>query len=135
MKLSDIKIGMEASVSKTITEVDVVLFAGLSLDINAVHLNEEYAKKSMFKTRIAHGLLSAGLISSALGTKLPGEGTIWLNQDMKFTAAVRIGDTVTATVKVLEMRPEKGIVTLETICTNQKGEAVIVGKAVVLKKD
>lgn len=135
MKFSELEIGMKAAVSKTITETDVILYAGISLDTNPAHLNEEHAKKSIFKTRIAHGMLSAGLISAVIGTKLPGEGTIYMGQDLKFTAPVYFGDTITAEAEILELLPEKSRVTIKTTCTNQDGTIVIKGTAIVMKRD
>ena len=135
MKYADLKIGSKDTITKTITEADVMLFAGVSLDTNPAHLNEEYAKTTMFKHRIAHGMLSAGLISACIGTKIPGEGTIYMSQDLSFLAPVYIGDTITATVEVTELIPEKNRAVLSTICTNQEGKEVIKGTAKVLKKD
>lgn len=134
MKFEELKLGMKESVSKTITETDVVLYAGLTLDINPVHLNEEFAKKTMFKHRIAHGMLTAGLISAVLGTKLPGEGSIYLGQELNFTAPVYLGDTITATVEIAELIPEKNRIILYTTCSNQDGKIVLKGKAQIMKK-
>lgn len=134
MKFEDLKIGMKERVSKTITEADVILYSGITLDINPAHLNEEYAKTTMFKKRIAHGMLTAGLVSAVLGTKLPGEGTIYMGQELSFTAPVYFGDTITATVEVVELLPEKNRVVLSTICTNQEGQVVLKGIAKVMKK-
>ncbi len=131
MKFSELQIGMSAQTTKTITETDVVLFAGLSTDINPLHINEEYAKTTVFGSRIAHGILVSGLISATLANKLPGPGCIYLGQDLKFTAPVRIGDTFTATVEVESLREDKKIVTLTTTCRNQKGDVVIQGSAVL----
>ncbi len=131
MKFSELQIGMSAQTTKTITETDVVLFAGISTDINPVHINEEYAKNTVFGGRIAHGILVSGLISATLANKLPGPGCIYLGQDLKFTAPVRIGDTITATVEVSALREDKKIVTLTTTCTNQRGDVVITGSAVL----
>ena len=133
MKFEDLKVGMKDSITKTITETDVILYAGISLDVNPVHLNDTHAKQSIFKKRIAHGMLTVGLISAALGTKLPGEGTIYLGQELKFTAPVYMGDTVTATLEIIELIPEKKRVILSTICTNQDGKEVVTGKATVMK--
>jgi 3-hydroxybutyryl-CoA dehydratase len=132
MKFVELKVGMKDTVAKTITEADVVLFAGITTDINPAHLNEEYAKTTPFKTRIVHGVFSAGLISACLANKLPGPGTIYLGQELKFTAPVHIGDTVTAELEIIEIREDKKIVTLSTVCKNQKGETVVTGKATVL---
>lgn len=133
MKFEDLKIGMSESVTKTITAKDVEMFAEISLDKNPVHIDEEYAAKSIFKTRIAHGILTSGLISAVLGTKLPGEGSIYLSQELKFMAPVFLGDTITATVEVAELIPEKKRVVMNTTCTNQDGKNVIVGKAILLQ--
>ncbi len=134
MKFEDYKVGMKDSVSKTITEADVIMFAGITLDVNPVHLNEEVAKKSMFKKRIAHGMLSAGLVSAVLGTKLPGEGSIYLGQELKFTAPVYLGDTVTAEAEIIELIEEKNFIILKTTCKNQDGKTVLKGKATIMKK-
>ena len=135
MKFEDIKTGMKASVRKTITEADVILYSGITLDINPAHLDEEYAKSTMFKHRIAHGMLTAGLISAVIGTKLPGEGSIYMGQDMKFVAPVYFGDTIEATVEVVEVVSDRNIVFLETICKNQDGKEVLKGQAKILKKN
>ncbi|MBR2983898.1 MAG: MaoC family dehydratase [Clostridia bacterium] len=131
MKFDELKIGMTAETTKTITETDVVLFAGLSTDINPLHINEEYAKTTVFGGRIAHGILVSGLISATLANKLPGPGCIYLGQDLKFTAPVRINDTITAKVEITSLREDKKIVTLSTTCTNQNGQVVIMGSAVL----
>src|SRR5574343_1621755 len=107
--------GMSASLAKTVTEADIILFAGISTDVNPVHLDEEYAKGTMFGGRIAHGMLSAGFISAVLANKLPGPGTIYLSQTLKFKAPVRPGDTVTATVTVREVNVAKNRVILDTV--------------------
>jgi 3-hydroxybutyryl-CoA dehydratase len=120
-----------AEFAKTVTESDIYLFAGLSGDYNPAHINEEYAKKTFFKTRIAHGMLSAGFISTVIGTKLPGPGTIYLDQSLKFLAPVRIGDTITARAEVIEIMAEKNKVRLETTCINQDGITVLEGEAIV----
>ncbi len=130
---ADIKVGDEASFAKTITEADVVNYAGLSGDFNPVHIDAEYAAQSMSKERISHGMLVAGLISAVLGTRLPGPNSIYLGQELKFTAPVKIGDTVTAHVSVTEKRDDKRIIKLRTWVTNQRGETVIDGGAVVKK--
>lgn len=134
MNYSELKIGMKESVSKTITEADVILFAGITTDVNPAHLNEEYASSTMFKHRIAHGMLGAGLISAVLGTKLPGPGSIYMGQELKFVAPVYFGDTITATAEIIELIPEKHRVVLKTICTNQEGKEVIIGTATLMKK-
>lgn len=127
----DLEIGQSAEYAKTVTDADVLLFSGVSGDDNPVHINQEYAETTMFKTRIAHGMLSAGFISTVLGTRLPGPGTIYLGQNLKFKAPVRIGDTVTAKATVTALDPAKKRVTLSTICT-VKGTVVIEGEATVI---
>jgi len=130
--IGELAVGDSASFAKTISESDIYLFAGISGDVNPAHLNEEYAATTMFKRRIAHGILTAGLISAVLATQLPGAGTIYLSQSLKFLAPVYIGDTITATVEVKEIIREKGRVHLKTICTNQAGKDVLAGEAVVM---
>ena len=132
MTLAQLKVGDSASVSKTVSETDIYLFAGITGDFNPAHVNEAEAAQGMFRGRIAHGVLSAGFISAAIAMKLPGPGTIYLGQELKFTKPVRIGDTVTATVTVSEVLPEKNMVKLSTVCTNQRGDTVITGAAVVM---
>ena len=132
MTIQELKIGDSASMAKTIPEADVYLFAGITGDHNPAHVNEHASSQTPFGGRIAHGILSAGLISAVLAMKLPGPGTIYLGQDLKFTKPVRFGDTVTATCTVTELLPEKNIVKLDTTCTNQKGEVVIKGMATVM---
>ena len=134
MKFESLKLGMKESLSKVITGNDVDTFAEISLDKNPIHLNEEYASQTIFKKRIAHGILTTGLISAVLGTKLPGEGAIYLSQELRFMAPVYLDDTITATVEVIELNEEKRKVTVSTTCTNQDGKEVIVGKAVLLQK-
>ena len=130
--IDTINIGDSASVSKTVSETDVYLFAGITGDLNPAHTNEVASSQTMFKGRIAHGMLSAGFISAVLGMYLPGPGTIYLGQELKFTKPVRIGDTVTATATVVEKDDAKNRLKLETICTNQDGEVVIKGFATVM---
>lgn len=130
--IAELKIGDKASFTKTITEADVCLFAGVSGDMNPLHINDEAGKASMFKRRIAHGMLSASLISTVLGTGLPGTGTLYLGQNLKFTAPVYLGETVTAEVEVSELRTDKNIAILKTTCTNAKGDVVISGEATVM---
>lgn len=130
-----ITIGQSASFSKTISETDVYGFAGIVGDFNSAHVNKKEATEGMFGERIAHGMLVGSLISTVLGMKLPGEGTIYLEQNLCFKKPVFFGDTVTATVTVKEIvNEEKGIYKLETIVTNQNMETVISGYAVVLYK-
>ncbi len=122
------EIGQKASFSKTITESDIYGFAGITGDLNPAHVNEEAASKTMFKHRIAHGILLVGFISTVLGQKLPGEGTIYLSQQAKFLKPVYIGDTITAFAEVVEIRP-KGRLLLHTYIMNQNGEMVVDGEA------
>ncbi|HAU2960929.1 TPA: MaoC family dehydratase [Salmonella enterica subsp. diarizonae] len=130
--INDMFIGQKACFEKTITESDVLLFSGISGDINPVHINDVVAKKSIFGRRVAHGVLVSGLTSAVLGMQLPGEGTIYLGQDSKFRRPVYIGDTVKATCEVIELNTEKNIVRLATTTTNQNNEIVIEGIAVVM---
>src|SRR4028118_1392939 len=113
----DLQVGQRASFGKTITEADIVLFAAVTGDTNPMHLNAEYAKDTVFKERIAHGMLAAGVITKGRGARRPGPGTIYMSQSLKFRAPVRIGETVTATVEVLALHPEKHRATLRTVCT------------------
>lgn len=130
--IGEINIGDKASFQKTISETDVYLYAGITGDINPAHINEEAAKDSMFKGRIAHGMLTAGLVSAVLGVHLPGPGTIYLAQDLKFTSPVKFGDTIKAEVEVIEMYPEKNRIKLSTKCTNQDNSIVLKGIATVM---
>jgi 3-hydroxybutyryl-CoA dehydratase len=122
--------GMTAIFTKTVTEADIVLYAGISGDTNPVHLDEEFAKPTMFKGRIAHGMLTAGFISAVLGTKLPGPGSIYLSQSLKFKAPVRIGDTVVAKVTISEIVPEKRRVTFACEC--RVGDTVVIDGAATM---
>ena len=126
----DLSVGLTASFGKTITEADIVLFAAVTGDTNPMHLNAEYAKNTIFGERIAHGMLAAGLITKVLGTQLPGPGTIYLSQTLKFRAPVRVGQTVTATVEVVALHPERHRATLHTLCVVE-GEPVLEGEAYV----
>ena len=132
MTIQEINLGDSARVAKAVTETDVYLFAGITGDLNPAHTNEVSASQTQFGGRIAHGILGAGFISAVLGMKLPGPGTIYLGQELKFTKPVYIGDTVTACCTVNEILPEKNIVKLETICTNQRGDVVIKGMATAM---
>ncbi|MEC5272433.1 MaoC family dehydratase [Caldifermentibacillus hisashii] len=125
-------IGQSASWSKTITETDVVLYAGLSGDFNPIHLDKEYAKNTRFKQRIAHGLLTTSLLSQLLGMYLPGKGSVYMEQTIRFTAPVYIGDTITATVTVQEFLEERHILKLLTECKNQNNQVVLTGTATML---
>ena len=128
-------VGQKASFSKKITEQDVATFAEISGDTNPVHLDENYAKQTRFGKRIAHGTLSMGLISAVLGNILPGHGTVYMSQKIKFVKPVYFDDTVTAEVEITAIRADKGIVTLKTVCANQKNEIVAEGEAVVFNPD
>jgi len=130
-RLADLKVGSTESYARTITDADIVLFAGVSGDDNPVHLNEEYAATTMFKGRIAHGMLGASYISTVIGTRLPGPGTIYMGQSLKFRAPVRVGDTVTARVTVTAIDEAKRRLTLETLCL--VGDKVVIeGEAQVM---
>jgi len=130
-----VSIGQRASFTKTITEADISLFAGVTGDLNPLHVDKEFAKRTRFGERIAHGFLTAGLISAVLGTRLPGPGSIYLSQGLNFHKPVKIDDTITATVKVTAYNQERRIVTLETKCHNQDGVVVLSGEAVVLLEE
>jgi 3-hydroxybutyryl-CoA dehydratase len=130
--MEDLKVGDFAEFAKTITEGDVYLFAGVTGDLNPAHINAQEAARGMFKERIAHGMLGAGLISAVLGTQLPGPGSIYMSQTLKFLAPVKFGDTVTARAEVLDKNLERKRVTLKTTCTNQDGKTVIDGEAVIM---
>jgi len=128
--IEDIKVGMSASFAKTVTEADIILFAGVSGDNNAIHINEEFARSTPFGGRIAHGMLTASVISAAIANKLPGPGTVYLSQILKFKAPVRPGDTVHATVSVKVVIPERSRAVLETVC--RVGDTVVLdGEALV----
>jgi len=127
--VNELKVGDKASFTKTITETDVYNYAGVTGDFNPAHINESFAKNTMFKGRIAHGMIAAGLVSTVLGTRLPGPGCIYVSQDLKFTAPVYFGDTITATVEIEKLNVDKNRVILNTICTNQKENVVLKGQA------
>jgi acyl dehydratase len=129
--MKKIKVGDKVSMTKVITEEDVRQFADISNDTNPIHLDEEFASGSIFGQRIAHGMLVASLFSGLIGKKLPGEGTVYLGQNLKFRAPVPIGARVTASVEVIKIREDKPIATLRTVCMNEIGEVVIDGEAVV----
>ena len=124
-------IGQKASFTKQITERDVATFAEISGDKNPLHLDDAYAKQTRFGARIAHGAFTFALISAALGTELPGPGTVYMSQSLKFIKPVYLDDTITATVEITALRADKGIVTLKTECANQRGEKIAEGEAVV----
>ena len=127
-----IKPGDTASLSRTISDDDIRAFADATGDRNPLHLDEEFAQQTRFGRRIAHGMLSASLISAVIATELPGQGSIYLGQTLQFVAPVYPGDTVTARVTVASIRTDKPIIKLETVCTNQCDEVVIRGEATVL---
>ena len=127
--IDELKVGDSAQISKTITEEVINDFARVTGDFNPVHLDQAYAEKTFFKGRIAHGLFSVGLLSTVLGNILPGHGTIYLSQEIKFLAPVRIGDTITAKVEVIELVPEKNRAKFRTTCINQDRKIVVDGIA------
>ena len=129
--ISELSVGDTAQIQKTISETDVYLYAGITGDLNPAHLNEEYAKGTFFKTRIAHGMLIAGLISTILGNSLPGPGTIYTHQSVTFLAPVLFGDTITAQAEVVELDADKNRARLKTTCMNQDGTLVLDGEAIV----
>ncbi len=129
--LSEIQVGDVAEFSKTVSESDVYAFAGVTGDFNPAHINEVYAKTTFFKTRIAHGMLGAGFISAVIAMQLPGPGTIYLSQELRFLAPVVIGDTITARVEVVEIIVDKKRIRLKTTCVNQEGTVVLEGQALV----
>ena len=129
---ADFSAGEQASLTKTVTESDVTTFAGLIGDHNPIHTDEEYARKSRFGKRVAHGVFTGGLISAVLGNKLPGPGSIYLSQQLEFLAPVFIGDTITAVVEVISWRPEKRIITFKTDVYNQEEKQVVTGQSVLL---
>ncbi|MDR7483699.1 MAG: MaoC family dehydratase [Armatimonadota bacterium] len=124
--------GQRASWTKTITEADVGVFARLTGDYNPLHVDAAFAGRSRFGERIAHGMLTAGLISAVLGMRLPGPGGIYLSQTLRFLRPVRLGDTVTATAEVVAWQPARRLLTVRTTCTNQRGETVVDGEATLL---
>ena len=127
----ELKPGDQAEFSKTLSESDVYLFAGITGDFNPAHVNEHYAQGTFFKTRIAHGMLAASFISTVMATLLPGPGTIYIKQDLRFLAPLYINDTVTASVEILEADLEKNRVLLKTQCKNQEGTLLVDGQALV----
>jgi len=129
--INELNVGDRAEFIKTVSESDVYLYAGVTGDFNPAHINEPYAEKTFFKTRIAHGMLPAGFISAILGTRLPGPGTIYMGQTLKFRAPVLLGDTITASAEVMEIIADKNRVRLKTTCQNQDGVVVLDGEAVV----
>ncbi|MCY4045005.1 MAG: MaoC/PaaZ C-terminal domain-containing protein [Cellvibrionales bacterium] len=130
--ISDITLGQTAIYSKTCTLEDIQLFAKVSGDVNPVHLDDEFAKTTPFGAVIAHGMYTGALVSAALAIELPGPGTIYMGQELKFKAPVFIGDTITVNLSVSHIREEKAIVTLDCTCTNQDGKVVAAGTATVM---
>ena len=130
-KFEELTVGQSAVYARTVTEADIFAFAGVSGDFNPVHVNEELAAASMFGGRIAHGMLSAGFISTVFGTKFPGPGSIYLSQTLKFKAPVKIGDTVVARCTIKELTPEKRKAKFDTVCT-VKGKVVLEGEAEIM---
>ncbi len=130
--MAEFSAGQAATFSKTISEADIYAYAGISGDFNPLHVDAEFARRTRFGERIAHGMLTAGLISAVLGTRLPGPGAIYLSQTLQFVSPVRIGDTITAKAEVVAYQAEKRILTLRTTCTNQQGQYVVEGQAVLL---
>ena len=129
--ITELSVGDAAEFAKTVSESDIYLYAGITGDLNPAHINEAYAKGTFFKTRIAHGMLAAGFISTVMGTKLPGPGTVYVKQDLNFLAPVHIGDTITARVEIMEVITEKNRLKLKTLCVNQDGTTVPDGEALV----
>lgn len=129
--LEDLSVGMTAVFAKTVTDADITMFAGISGDTNPVHLDESFAEKTMFAGRIAHGMLSASFISTVFGTRLPGPGCIYLRQDLRFKAPVKVGDTVEARVTVKEIQAAKKRVVFDTVCT-VRGATVLEGEATLM---
>ena len=129
--IDELKVGDTAEFTKTVSEADIYMYAGVTGDANPAHIDEVYASNTFFKTRIAHGMLLAGFISTVLGNRLPGNGTIYMKQELEFLAPVRIGDTVTARAEVVEIIQDKNRVLMRTTCVNQDGVTVVDGEALV----
>jgi len=130
-----LRVGQSDSFERTVTAADIDAFARATGDVNPIHLDEAYAAGTRFGRRIAHGMLAASYVSSLLASRLPGPGSVYLSQTLKFTKPVFIGDTLTVSAKITAYRPARGVVTLETTVTNQRGEAVLLGEAVCLAGD
>lgn len=128
----EINIGDSFSIARDVTDELIRKFADLSGDHNPIHLDDEFAKKTRFGRRIAHGMLSGAFISAVLGSEFGEQKIVYLSQTMRFTAPVFLGDTVTTTATITNIRKDKGIVTLETICANQKGETTLKGESIVM---
>ena len=135
MRFADLQVGQSAERTKLMTESLVNAYAELTGDFSPVHIDEAAAAKTRFGTRIAHGMLSVSFLSAVIGMDLPGPGTIWVAQALKFKQAVKLGDTITWRVEVLELFPEKKRATLSTVCRNQRGETVIEGEGTILLLD
>ena len=129
--IDELKVGDTAEFTKTVSEADIYLYAGVTGDVNPVHIDEVHASNTFFKTRIAHGMLLGGFISTVIGNRMPGHGTIYIKQELSFLAPVHIGDTVTARAEVVEVIKEKNRVKLRTTCVNQEGTTVVDGEALV----
>lgn len=129
--IDELTVGDAEEFTKTVSESDIYLYAGVTGDLNPAHINEVYASNTFFKTRIAHGMLLGGFISTVIGNKLPGCGTIYVKQELSFLAPVRIGDTITAKAEVVDVIREKNRVKLRTTCVNQDGTMVVDGEALV----
>ena len=127
VKFSELEVGMKGSLTKTITQDDLDKFISICNDVNPIHVNEEFAKNAKFKNKIAHGILVSSLISTAVGTKMPGPGSVWLDQNLKFLLPVYVGDTITATSEILVKIKDRQQVVVRTTCTNQNNEVVIEG--------
>ncbi len=127
----DLKVGMQDAYTRTITDADVIAFADISGDTNPLHLNPEFAGQTLFKGPIAHGMLTASFISTVIGTKLPGPGCIYVSQNLRFKAPVRVGDTVTATCTISKLIAEKRMIEMQTICSVE-GKPVLDGEATIL---
>lgn len=127
----DFEIGQTASFSRTITETDFMMYAGLSGDYNPIHVDKEYAKKTFFKERISHGLLTASFLSRLLGMHLPGPGSVYVSQTLHFEKPVYIGDTITAKAEVIDLENSKRLLTLATTCENQHGDIVLQGEGLM----
>ena len=135
MNIGELSVGANAEIAKTITSADIMSFAQATGDFNPVHVDDEAGRKSPFGERIAHGMLSAGLISAVLGMKLPGPGAIYMSQSLRFVRPVKIGDTITARAEVTEVKTAKKRAKLATTCRNQNGEMVLEGEALVMVPD
>ena len=131
MTFSELAVGQKAFIQKTFTSADVTAFAGISLDVNPIHMSDGYARNTIFGRRVVHGILTSGLISAVLANKLPGPGAVYLGQELRFEAPVYLADDITAQVEIVELREDKKIVKLSTTCTNQDGKTVITGLATV----